>query len=165
MSGAYEVARDPDAFEYGPHVFVTEAWKSSRKIKQKKCAERVSLERTVDGEVNIYDVGGYVPLGKKASLLGSAERVGEGARMAFKREATILLSVFTTEMGLRLAGVYAGPRCWLKLDGFLGRRCNMAELKVSGGEVGRSESISCTTRRKIGWAMSFSVCKLGREFH
>ena len=80
LSGAYEVARDPDVFEYGPHVFVIEAWESCRKIKQKKCAERVRLERTVDGEVNIYNVGGYVPVGKKASLLGSAERVGKGRK-------------------------------------------------------------------------------------
>lgn len=34
----------------------------------------------------------------------------------------ILLSVFTTEVGRRLAGVYAGPSLWEILEGFWGSR-------------------------------------------
>ena len=49
-----------------------------------------------------------------------------GAIIEFKIEATILLSVFTTEIGLVLPGVYAGPRASDVLDGFLGMRYSSA---------------------------------------
>ena len=55
-----------------------------------------------------------------------------GAIIEFKIEATILLSVFTTEIGLVLPGVYAGPRASDVLDGFLGMRYSSAWLNCGG---------------------------------
>ncbi len=52
--------------------------------------------------------------------------------MTLRRDAMMRLSVLTTEIGRKLAGVYAGPRCWEVLEGFLGRRWRMAWLKSLG---------------------------------
>ena len=70
--------------------------------------------------------------------------------MILRSAAMMRLSVLTTEMGRRLAGVYAGPNCWEMLEGFLGRRCSMAWLKSSGGVVGLSESMSSIMAEKMG---------------
>ena len=67
------------------------------------------------------------------------------------------LSVLTTEIGRRLAGVYALPSRSEMLDGFLGRRCRIAWLKSDGGVCGESDSMSLTMREKIGCAMDRSI--------
>ena len=70
--------------------------------------------------------------------------------MRLRRAAIILLSVFTTEIGRRFEGVYAGPKCWDMLEGFLGRRCRMASLKFKGGVVGEEDNRSLIMSEKMG---------------
>ena len=62
--------------------------------------------------------------------------LANGVRMRLRSAAMMRLSVFTTEMGRRLAGVYAGPKCCEMLDGFLGSRGSVTWLKSVGGVGG-----------------------------
>ena len=71
---------------------------------------------------------------RKPLCSGRQNLLAIGARIALSKEAKMRLSVLTTDMGRRLEGMYAGPRCWGWLDGFFGRRWRMEWLNDGGGE-------------------------------
>ena len=83
--------------------------------------------------------------------------LAKGVRIRSSRDAIIRLSVLTAEIGHRLAGVYAGPKCWGMLDGFLGSRCKIASLKFDGGGVGLGERRSVIMLEKMGWDMFLMI--------
>ncbi len=81
---------------------MVEAGECRREVEEEQCSERVGFDCAVNGLIDVDDVGGDVSVMEEAPLFWAAEFVGE------RCEDNIImmrLSVLTTEIGHKLAGV------------------------------------------------------------